>query len=159
MRGLLEPKSLGTTRTGDVSSSSAYQPTSDKNVLEMTLNEILFKSDQIQDPYEAMFFLTSGISYLQIFEDGNKRMGRLLGNLPLKAGLPPMSFLSVDKTQYIQGLIEFYELGESDTLSQALGDGYIQAAHVYRTSTQSQRVPRTIELRRYQEINNDIMKF
>lgn len=155
MRDLLEPRALGKVRTSGVKiSSSSYLPSDDTRVLNMCLGDLLYKSTQINDPYEAMFFIMAGISYLQPFEDGNKRMGRLLGNLPLlRAGLPPLSFIGVNKTNYIQGLIEFYELGETSTLAQTLAEGYIGAAHVYQASTTAKRTPKSIELRRRNDIN------
>ena len=70
-----------------------------------------------KDPFEASFLLLAGLSYLQAFWDGNKRMGRLLSNEPLlRAGLPPLSFIGIDKTPYILGLIEFYEVGSTGLL-------------------------------------------
>ena len=156
MRDLLEFSTLGKIRTSGVRiSSSCYVPSDNHRELSSTLGDILFKANQIVDPYEAMFFLMAGISYLQPFEDGNKRMGRLLCNLPLlQAGLPPMSFIGVDKTDYIQGLIEFYELGETSLLAQTLGDAYVGAAHVYQLSTKALRTPKSVELKLRKEITS-----
>jgi len=50
------------------------------------------------------------ISYIQPFEDGNKRTSRLLGNALLLAyDYPPLSFRSVDEAEYKKALILFYE--------------------------------------------------
>ena len=156
MRDLLDFSALGKIRkTGVRISSSSYIPSDNHLELTSTLGEMLFKAEQIQDPYEAMFFIMAGMSYLQPFEDGNKRMGRLMCNLPLlRAGLPPMSFLGVDKTDYIQGLIEFYELNEKSLLAHTLGKAYVGAAHVYQASTQALRTPRSIELKLRKEITS-----
>jgi len=52
-----------------------------------------------------------GISYIQPFEDGNKRTGRLLANaLLLSHNLAPLSYRSVDENEYRQATIVFYEL-------------------------------------------------
>jgi len=50
------------------------------------------------------------ISYLQPFEDGNKRCGRIIGNaLLLAEGSFPLSFRSVDETEYKKAMLLFYE--------------------------------------------------
>ncbi len=50
------------------------------------------------------------ISYIQPFEDGNKRCSRIVGNaLLLSNGSFPMSFRSVDETEYKKAILLFYE--------------------------------------------------
>lgn len=50
------------------------------------------------------------ISYIQPFEDGNKRTSRLLGNALLLAnGYCPLSYRSVDEVEYKKAIILFYE--------------------------------------------------
>jgi len=50
------------------------------------------------------------ISYIQPFEDGDKRTSRLLGNaLLLSYDYPPLSFRSADEAEYKKALILFYE--------------------------------------------------
>ncbi len=50
------------------------------------------------------------ISYIQPFEDGNKRTGRLLGNALLQAfDYCPLSYRSVDEEEYKKAILLFYE--------------------------------------------------
>jgi Fic family protein len=50
------------------------------------------------------------ISYIQPFEDGNKRTARLIANAILLArDYPPLSFRSIDEAEYKKALILFYE--------------------------------------------------
>ena len=50
------------------------------------------------------------ISYIQPFEDGNKRTGRMVSNaILIAAGLCPMSYRSVDAIEYKKASILFYE--------------------------------------------------
>ena len=50
------------------------------------------------------------LSYIQPFDDGNKRTARLTANsLLIARGLPPLSFRSVDDVQYKEATILFYE--------------------------------------------------
>ena len=49
-------------------------------------------------------------SYIQPFEDGNKRTGRMLGNALLMAGgACPLSYRSVDAIEYKKAMLLFYE--------------------------------------------------
>ena len=51
------------------------------------------------------------ISYIQPFEDGNKRTARLVANAILLANESfPLSFRSVDSTEYKEALLLFYEI-------------------------------------------------
>jgi hypothetical protein len=102
----------------------------------------------VEDPFEASFLLLAGLSYLQAFGDGNKRMGRLLSNEPLlRAGLPPLSFIGIDKTPYILGLIEFYEVGSTGLLGEAIAASYEMTTPDYIQAVTVQRVPHGLELR------------
>jgi len=50
------------------------------------------------------------ISYIQPFEDGNKRTGRILANAILLANnYCPLSYRSIDESEYKKAVIIFYE--------------------------------------------------
>lgn len=149
MRDLLDPADLGTVRRGAVQiSATAYRPSSDHVLLVAGLSDLLARAGQVEDPFEASFLLLAGLSYLQAFGDGNKRMGRLLSNEPLlRAGLPPLSFIGIDKTPYILGLIEFYETGSTGLLGDAIVTSYETTTADYAQSVTVQRVPHALQLR------------
>ena len=149
MRDLLDPADLGAVRKTEVSiSATSYRPSSDRIILSIGLTELFVKAAQVDDPLEASFFLLAGMSYLQAFADGNKRMGRLFSSEPLlRAALPPLSFVGIDKTPYILGLIEFYETGNTELLGKAIAESYEITAPQYIQSIHTQRVPRALELR------------
>lgn len=55
--------------------------------------------------------LSWGLSYIQPFEDGNKRTSRLLANAILLAyNYAPLSYRSVDENDYREAILVFYEL-------------------------------------------------
>ena len=62
------------------------------------------------DPYTAALLAIVGISYIQPFEDGNKRTARLLANAILFAReRAPLSYRSVDEAAYREATLVFYE--------------------------------------------------
>ncbi len=64
----------------------------------------------LKNPFIKAIAAISGISYIQPFEDGNKRTSRLLGNaLFLAYSFCPLSFRSADEIEYKKSMILFYE--------------------------------------------------
>jgi len=64
----------------------------------------------LDDPFSKAIFTTLMISYIQPFEDGNKRASRLLGNAILLANNAcPLSYRSINEADYKKAVIIFYE--------------------------------------------------
>lgn len=158
MRDMLSPEQLGRIRSGEVRiGGSAYRPSSDRADLQADLGGLLWQVEQTQDPFEASFALLAGIPYLQPFQDGNKRTGRLTCNIPLlNAGLPPISFIAIDKADYLAGLIAFYETGDLALLADIVADGYAAATPSYAAAVAAKRQPHSVELRERQAIEKAI---
>lgn len=67
--------------------------------------------NEIEYPFAKAFLVLILISYIQPFEDGNKRTARILSNALLLAhDIFPLSFRSVDVTEYKIALLVFYEI-------------------------------------------------
>ncbi len=111
-------------------SKSVYRPLSVPDQIDETLDLILDKANQIDDPFEQSFFIMVHLPYLQPFADINKRTSRLLANLPLiRANLCPLTFVDVPEQAYSCAILGVYEL----TRIELLRDLYIWA---YERSTQ-----------------------
>ena len=66
---------------------------------------------KMADPHAKALMAILGLSYIQPFEDGNKRTSRLLANAILLAyGRAPLSYRSVDENEYREAVFVFYEL-------------------------------------------------
>ncbi|MET3896977.1 Fic family protein [Devosia sp. UYZn731] len=158
MRDLIGPEQLGRVRDTSVRiTATSYRPESNRDQLSTDLGTLLWKAEQVQDPFESSFMLLAGMSYLQAFVDGNKRMGRVLCNIPLLArGLPPMSFIGIDRGNYLSGLIAFYETADTSLLAETLLDAYRQSAPSYAAAVATQRRPRGVELRERMRIQTTI---
>jgi len=90
---------------------SIYRPLD--NVYQITeavedLSTTILKNDT---PYAKALLALLGISYIQPFEDGNKRTSRLMANaLLLSHSMTPLSYRSIDEEEYRAALLAFYEL-------------------------------------------------
>ena len=62
---------------------------------------IEFGNEKLTDPFSKAIFTILMISYIQPFEDGNKRTSRLLGNAVLLSGdICPLSYRSINEADY-----------------------------------------------------------
>lgn len=130
MRDLVDPADLGTLRKSEMHmSATSYRPSTDNMLLAAGLKALLSKATRITDPFESSFFLFAGFSYLQAFEGGNNRIGRLMANDPLlRAALPPFSFVGIDKIAFALGLNAFYETGVTGPLGDVFSTAYKASA-------------------------------
>ena len=108
---LRNPQSCGSIRKVDVDiGKSAYKPLNNPRQLAKTFELILFKARKIEDPFEQSFFVLIHLSYLQAFEDVNKRTARLSCNIPfIKENLCPLSFTEVSRGDCSAALLSIYE--------------------------------------------------
>ena len=121
---------------------SSYQPLDDLFTIQEEFDILIEKAAAIRDPFEQSFFLLVHIPYLQAFEDINKRTSRIASNIPLlKSGLAPMSFLTMNDTDYIDGIIGAYELNNTSLLREAYLEAYITSAANYKTLRAEVDVP------------------
>lgn len=108
---LANPQACGNIRTLEVNiGQSTYQPLGNPHVLRELFELVLQKARKIKNPFEQSFFLLVHLSYLQAFEDVNKRISRLSCNIPfIKNNLCPLSFADVSKDDYTAALLAIYE--------------------------------------------------
>ena len=136
---LVDPAMAGRLRRMPVGISySSYRPLDDAPSIEEEFDVLIGKAAAIEDPFEQSFFLMVHIPYLQAFEDVNKRTSRIAANIPLlKADLAPMSFLTMNDKDYIDGLIGIYELNDISLFRDAYIGVYLASADNYRAARRS----------------------
>jgi len=108
---------------------------------------LLEKASAIDDPFEQSFFAMVQLPYLQPFDDVNKRVSRLAGNIPLvKNNLAPLSFVDVPKELYAQGLLGIYELKRMELFRDLFLWAYERSAQRYAALRQSMGEPDSFRL-------------
>lgn len=66
---------------------------------------------KVKTPYAKALMALLGISYIQPFEDGNKRASRLMADALLLAhDCAPLSYRSIDENSYREAMLVFYEV-------------------------------------------------
>lgn len=131
---LTDPAMAGRLRRMPVGiTHSSYRPLGEQFAIEEEFDILIQKAAVISDPFEQSFFLLVQVPYLQAFDDINKRTSRIASNIPLlKTDLAPMSFLTMDDGEYIDGLIGIYELNNVSLLREVYIDAYLTSAENYR---------------------------
>lgn len=90
---------------------SHYRPLDNSHQIIEVLEKSIEKINSSIDPWNKALISLIMIAYIQPFEDGNKRTSRIIANACLIAhDVCPLSFRSIDETEYKKAITVFYEL-------------------------------------------------
>ena len=90
---------------------SKYQPLDNVHQITEAVIALSDATTRMKTPYAKAMVALIGISYIQPFEDGNKRTARLMANAILLAyKKAPLSYRSIDENDYREAMFVFYEL-------------------------------------------------
>jgi Fic family protein len=122
--------------------ASVFHPLAMPQVLEDCFRLLLEKAAAIPDPFEQAFFVMVHLSYLQPFEDVNKRVSRLGANIPLiRNNLCPLLFIDVPEQIYIDGTLGVYGFNQLDLLRDVFTWAYERSCQRYLAITQTMAEP------------------
>lgn len=89
---------------------AAYRPLDNEFQIREYLERMCELINARESGFEKALLAVVLISYIQPFEDGNKRTARIIGNALLLAdGACPLSYRSVDSLDYKKAMLLFYE--------------------------------------------------
>ncbi len=109
-----------------------YKPLDNQWQIREAMEKLVNVLNESKNPLEKALICIAIISYIHPFTDGNKRIGRMLGNAILLADdYYPLSYRSVDETYYKKALVLFYEQGSLYCLKQIILDQYRFALNTY----------------------------
>jgi hypothetical protein len=155
---LPDPQASGRLRKKSIRiGRSVYQPLENPYVIEECFNEMLAKASNVLDPFEQAFFIIVQLSYLQAFEDVNKRVSRLAANIPfIKRNLSPLSFVEVERQIYHDALLCVYELNRTELMRDVFIWAYERSAAKYAAIKQATGQPDPFRLR-YREMLRNVV--
>lgn len=111
---------------------SKYRPLDNVHQITDALSGLFRAVERAKTPYTKALIALLGVSYIQPFEDSNKRTSRLATNALLLAhGAAPLSYRSVDENEYREAMLVFYELNSLAPLKKMFISQYDFAARNY----------------------------
>ncbi len=113
-------------------SGSIYRPLDNVYQISEAVEVLSGAINRIASPYAKSVTALLGTSYVQPFEDGNKRTSRLMADALLLAhGCAPLSYRSVDENEYWEAKLVFYELNSITPFKKMFIEQYEFAAKNY----------------------------
>ncbi len=96
---------------------TAYRPLDNEHQIVEAVEKAVVAINAVKDTWNKALLSLLLVAYIQPFEDGNKRTSRLLANACLLAhDVCPLSFRSIDETEYKKAITLFYELNNASLM-------------------------------------------
>lgn len=154
-----DPAASGWLRTINVGiAGTTYLPLESPQLIQECFNIFIDKLNEIHNPFEQSLFSIVHLSYLQAFEDVNKRTARLVANIPLiKENLRPLSFMEVDQSAYVSALLGVYEKNDVSLIRDLYCWAYHRSSQRYTAIQQAMGEPNLLKLR-YREVIQEIVR-
>lgn len=109
-----------------------YMPLDNSFQIQEAIEKTCSLINNAPNVFEKSLLALSLISYIQPFEDGNKRASRLTANAILLANnASPLSFRSIDELEYKKAVLVFYELNNISNLKRLFMEQYEFAVKSY----------------------------
>jgi Fic family protein len=109
-----------------------YKPLDNNFQIKEALQEMVKLINKKESFFEKAFLALVLISYIQAFEDGNKRTARMLSNAILLAhNSIPLSYRIVDVTEYKKASLLFYEINNVSYFKQIFIEQFEDAVNNY----------------------------
>lgn len=111
---------------------SKYRPLDTQFQIREAVEALASAVTRVKSPYAKALLAVLGISYIQPFDDGNKRTGRIMANAILLAHhCAPLSYRSVVEREYQNATLVFYELNSLSAFKVIFIEQYVFAANNY----------------------------
>ncbi len=109
-----------------------YRPLDNQYQIKEELESLTRLINTVKDPYSKALIALIGISYIQPFEDGNKRVSRLISNtILISNSCAPLSYRNTDEDDYKKATLVFYEKNSLEPMKKMFIDHYLFATENY----------------------------
>jgi Fic family protein len=113
-------------------SGTNYKPLDNEFQIREVLKVMCDLVNSKSNVFEKALLVLVLISYIQPFEDGNKRTARIISNaILMNEGYCPLSFRTVDSIDYKKAMLVFYEQNNIHPFKRIFMDQYAFAVQTY----------------------------
>lgn len=113
-------------------SGTNYKPLDNEFQIREALQTLCDLVNRKTNVFEKALLVLVLISYIQPFEDGNKRTARIISNaILINEGYCPISFRTVDSIEYKKAMLVFYEQNNINPFKRIFIDQYEFAVQTY----------------------------
>lgn len=113
-------------------SGTNYKPLDNEHQIREALESMCYLINQSELPFSKAFLALILLSYIQAFNDGNKRTARIVSNaILMQYGFCPISFRTVDAIEYKKAMLVFYEQNNISAFKKIFIDQYAFAVETY----------------------------
>jgi Fic family protein len=113
-------------------SGTNYKPLDNEFQIREALKAMCDLVNSKSNVFEKALLVLALISYIQPFEDGNKRTARIISNaILMNESYCPLSFRTVDSTDYKKSMLVFYEQNNIHPFKRIFMDQYAFAVQTY----------------------------
>jgi fido (protein-threonine AMPylation protein) len=111
---------------------SKYRPLDNVHQIAEAVEALAAATARAKTPYAKALLALLAISYIQPFDDGNKRTARIMANALLLAhDCAPLSYRSVEEKDYREATLVFYEVNSIVPFKNIFVEQYVFAAKNY----------------------------
>ena len=109
-----------------------YRPLDNEHQIREALGDMCTLINEKEVVFEKALLALALLSYIQAFEDGNKRTARIVSNAILIGhGYCPLSFRTVDSVEYKKAMLIFYEQNNISVFKRIFISQYEFAVNTY----------------------------
>lgn len=114
---------------------TSYLPLALPSQIEEETKKLIEVLQAKTDVFSKSLISILGISYIQPFEDGNKRTSRLFSNaILINNNRAPLSYRGVDEKEYREAVLVFYEQNSLEAFKKIFIEQYVFACENYNLS-------------------------
>jgi Fic family protein len=130
IKDLAIERNIRTRRVGI--SGTNYKPLENEFQIKESLIEMCFLINEKKSIFEKAFLALILISYIQPFNDGNKRTARIVSNaILINHRHCPLSFRTIDSIEYKKAMLIFYEQNNINPFKKIFIDQFEFAVNTY----------------------------
>lgn len=135
----------------------AFSPGTEMEKIHDIIDYAVKTARKIENPIESAFYILTRFPYIQAFYDCNKRVSRMMANIPLLSNdFMPISYETLAKNEHVEALLSIYEFLDTEIFRDLFISAYIDSCLKYYPISRKNNCIINMDLTEHQ---NDLTAF